>query len=105
MKPEEKWRWDHDMTGGISSVETDDEFDDAEESNKQGHFLHQIANGYDWMREEERIGRWIGLLLAVFVWGAALIVFYLATVLPNNAIRMPDGTIIYTHTENLHNVK
>ena len=104
MKPEEKWRWDHDMTGGISSEETD-EFNDIEENNKQGHFLNQIANGFDWMREEERVGRWLGLLIAVLIWGTALITFWCATVLPNNAMRMDDGTVIYSHTENLLNAK
>ena len=82
MKKSEKWQWWHDMTSSISKVETEDEFDDVahseEEAKKQGQLLHQIANGFEWMREEERIGRWLGFAIAIFFW-LIVVVSYIRT--------------------------
>lgn len=83
-KPEEKWEWLQDLTKGrggpsISNVESD-EFDDAEVASKekrnQGDLLNRITNGFEWMRAEERIGRWLGLVAAVLIWGTLFLTWY-----------------------------
>jgi len=67
----EKWEWITDLTTPsvtdgvpISSLETD-EFDDAEENTEQARFLN---SGKDFMREEERIGKILGFILALLFW-------------------------------------
>ena len=56
---------------------SEDNFDDAEELAKQGELLNQIAAGFEWMREEERVGKWVGLVAAILVWGT-FAAFYVA---------------------------
>ena len=83
----ETWQWLQDLTGGreeppkndsISCLESD-EFDDGkpteEQKNQQG-LWGQITNGFEWMREEERVGRWLGLILAILIWGMSFTIFY-----------------------------
>lgn len=83
----EKWQWIQDLTGGreeppknnsISCLESD-EFEDGElteEQEAQRGLWGQIANGFEWMREEERVGRWLGLILAILIWGGSFTIFY-----------------------------
>jgi len=58
----ERWPWRVDYTKDIG-----DEFDEAEVDEKQIEFLQQT--GFDWMRQEERIGRWLGFVIAILFWG------------------------------------
>jgi hypothetical protein len=68
----EKWQWKTDLTHP-------DEFDDAEKaeelSQKVAVVYSHIGNGGDWLREEERVGRWLGLALAIIVWGIVIVAF------------------------------
>jgi len=83
-----KWKWWVDMT-------PEDNFDDAEVAKKQLGLRHAIAAGYEWTREEERAGRWLGLLLAVVVFGVAIASFCASHPLyPSGTVIMPDGKVI-----------
>ena len=70
---EEKWQWITDLTDGSSRAEGDtsdfqfgnDQFDDAEFERHQADF---IMSGADFPREEERIGRVLGLVAAGLFW-------------------------------------
>lgn len=79
----EKWQWIQDLTQKeppISNLEND-EFLDGEptkEQEAQYGLWGKIANGFEWMREEERVGRWLGLLLAIAFWGMCFIMYYQA---------------------------
>lgn len=66
----ERWPWRVDYTTDVG----EDEFDEAEIVEKQSEFLQQI--GFDWMRQEERIGRWIGFAVAVLFWGTLVIAWF-----------------------------
>ena len=65
---EEKWQWVVDLTDPedppVSSMETD-EFDDADRDEEQRRFLN---SGKDFMREEERVGKVLGCILAIVFW-------------------------------------
>ena len=60
-----KWKWWVDLTKG--QRESDDE--------RLPEFISSLAPKYNWMREEERVGRILGLILAFIVWGWLLLVF------------------------------
>ena len=64
-----KWQWWQDLT------KPEDNFDDAEVLEQHGDLHRAIANGYEWMREEERVGRWLGLFIAIAFWAITIIVF------------------------------
>lgn len=84
-----KWKWWVDMT------QPEDNFDDVEVAEKQLGLRRAIAAGYEWTREEERVGRWLGLLLAVVIWGMAIVCFCESRPLyPSGTIIMPDGKVI-----------
>lgn len=64
-----KWKWWVDLT------EPKDNFDDAEVAEERVKLRQAIANGYEWTREEERVGRWLGLLIAIVVWAIIISAF------------------------------
>ena len=72
--------YDATMKNDDETDESDDEFDDAEvkdkEQSDQGNLLWQIANGYEWICEEERVGRWLGLLTTILIWGTTFLIWY-----------------------------
>jgi hypothetical protein len=79
---DEKWPWWTDLTSKKTVM---DDFDDAdkalvsvEEQEHQLGMYHDIANGFQWLREEERIGKWLGLAIATFLFGT-LIISYIVT--------------------------
>lgn len=64
-----KWQWWVDMT------KHEDNFDDAEVTEAHRGLNRAIANGYEWTREEERVGRWLGLFIAVAFWAIIIVAF------------------------------
>lgn len=93
----EKWKWWVDQTTGQSSAKEElckrllkrtrptvtDEFDDGETARKQSIICARIANGWEWMRAEERWGKWLGLAAAVLIWGTLACCYVSSTWHPN----------------------
>ena len=69
----------------ISGVESD-EFDDVDrelkEKKEQERFL-QSGGGYKFMREEERFGKLLGLILAILFWAVVVAIWVSATWKPS----------------------
>ncbi len=61
------------------TTSSEDNFDDAEELTKQGELLNRIAAGFEWLREEERVGKWVGLIAAILFWGTFATAYVAAT--------------------------
>jgi hypothetical protein len=72
----EKWKWWNEPAEVSTS---EDNFDDEEKLAKQGELLNRIAAGFEWMREEERVGKWIGLITAILVWGTLAVLYVAST--------------------------
>jgi hypothetical protein len=71
-----------------------DEFRDAEERAAQAEFCQSIANGFRWTRAEERVGKWLGLLAAIVVWGIAFVIFCQShPMVPDGCFRGKDGPV------------
>ncbi|MFA5766340.1 MAG: hypothetical protein WC919_00265 [Candidatus Paceibacterota bacterium] len=84
-----KWKWWVDLT------QPNDNFDDAEIADQQAGLQQAIADGYGWTREEERVGRWLGLFIAVVFWAIMILAFFASHPFhPNGTVIMPDGRVI-----------
>jgi hypothetical protein len=82
---EEKWQWINDLAKRRTpSTEFDDDND------RQNQVRGAIANGWQWMRAEERIGRWLGLALAILVWGTFAVCYFQAHPI-DNTTSIPAG--------------
>jgi hypothetical protein len=95
-----KWKWWVDLT------QPKDNFDDTEVEAEQIKLRQAIADGYEWTREEERIGRWLGLLIAVVFWGTLILCFFASHPFhPNGTVVMPDGQVILPLDDTSRNAK
>ena len=84
-----KWKWWVDLT------QPEDNFDGTEVEAEQIKLRQAIAAGYEWTREEERIGRRLGLLMAIVFWAIMILVFFASHPFrPNGTVIMPDGRVI-----------
>jgi hypothetical protein len=84
-----KWKWWVDLT------QSKDDFNDAEIADQQVALRQAIADGYEWTREEEKVGRWLGLFIAVVFWAIIILAFFASHPLyPNGTVVMPDGQVI-----------
>jgi hypothetical protein len=86
-----KWQWLVDLTQP-KHKETLEELEEADQC--MANFKVAIANGYQWTRYEERIGKWLGLALAlIFCLSVSLVFIATRHKCPDGyvEVRMPDG--------------
>lgn len=83
----EKWQWLNDLTNQPADTSFDTE---ATAEENQDALRQDIAEGFQWKCEEERIGKWLGLVIAVIVWGIVIICYITSHPLENTVPSTPE---------------